>query len=195
MYLAKLARSSAVIFGLLGSYESFAQQSADPQLGEVQLGANSFSLADPVPAWVEPTQLPEADTGKSQPIVVRLADTQFLIDKVPVTYVRHATLINDAASLTAAGRFSIQFAPEYQRVQLHTIYIHRGQERLDRTKTSTIRFLQREQGLEQGVYSGRVSASVLINDLRVGDTLDVSYSTYGQNPVFGGKSMGSVSWD
>ena len=51
--------------------------------------------------------------------LVRLADTQYLESEVPVIYTRRATLINDATSLTAAGRFSISFALEYERVQLH----------------------------------------------------------------------------
>lgn len=93
--------------------------------------------------------------------------------------------------LAAAGRISISFAPEYEHVQLHAIHVLRGAELLDRTKTSTIRFLQREHGLEQGVYSGRVTASIVTDNLQVGDTIDISYSTYGQNPVFGANILAS----
>ncbi len=45
------------------------------------------------------------------------------------------------------------------------------------------------------MYSGEVTASILINDLRVGDTLEYSYSLYGQNPVFGDKFFDMASWD
>src|SRR6266850_2017299 len=193
MYLGKLARAGLVLTGILSTGGTSAQQNADNQLREVQLGTNAFTLSDPAPSWVDPTPLPDAT--KPGPVVVRLSDTQYLVNETPVVYIRRATLINDAASLTAAGRISISFAPEYERVQLHAIHVHRGQDRLDRTRTSTIRFLQREQGLEQGLYSGRVTASVLIDDLRTGDTLDVSYSIYGQNPVFGGKFTASTGWD
>jgi lipoprotein NlpI len=193
MYLAKLARAGLVLTGILAACEASAQQNADNQLKEVQLGSNPFTLSDPTPSWVTPAPL--ADATKPDPVVVRLADTQYLVSQIPVIYTRRATLINDAGSLTAAGRFSISFAPEYERVQLHAIHVHRGQEQLDRTRTSTIRFLQREQGLEQGLYSGRVTASILIDDLRAGDTLDVSYSIHGQNPVFAGKFAGSAGWD
>jgi len=195
MYLGKLARAGLVLTGILGASGTSAQQqqNADNQLKEVQLSTNAFTLSEPVPSWVDPTPLPEV--SNPAPIVARLVDTQYLVNETPVVYFRRATLVNDAASLTAAGRISISFAPEYERVQLHAIHIHRGQERLDRTSTSTVRFLQREQGLEQGLYSGRVTASVLIDDLRTGDTLDVSYSIYGQNPVFGGKFTGSAGWD
>lgn len=193
MCLAGLVRVCVVLAGTLASFAAAAQQNANAQLKEIQLGPNSFTLADPVPAWVDPTPIP--DVSKPQPIVLRLVDTQYLVDRVPVVYSRRATLINDAASLTAAGRFSISFAPEYEHVQLHSIQIHRAGDRLDRTTTSNIRFLRREQGLEQGVYSGRVTASILLDDLRVGDTLDVAYSIYGQNLVFGGKYASSAAWD
>ena len=192
MGLVKLVLAVAIVASILGSCEASAQR-PDNDLREVQLGPSAFTLADPVPSWVDQAPLPESNL--SQPNVVRLADTQYLVDQVPVTFVRRATLINDAASLTAAGRFSISFAPEYERVQLHSIRIYRAQSAIDRTTTSNVRFLRREQGLEQGIYSGHVTASVLIDDLRVGDTLDVSYSILGQNPVFGGKFSSIASWD
>jgi lipoprotein NlpI/transglutaminase-like putative cysteine protease len=162
-------------------------------LKEVQVAQDAFSLGDPIPAWVDPVAMPEA--GTSQPLVMRLADTQILVDGTPVTYVHRALTINDPASLTAAGQLPIPFVPQYQRLQLHAIHVLRGQEVLDRTASSTIRFLQRETGLEQGIYSDVVTASILVNDLRAGDTLEYIYSVHGQNPVFGGKFFDSVTWD
>jgi len=173
------------------AHQAGAQQPAE--LKEIKVGTSAFTLGDPVPSWVDRAALPEVT--KVQPLVVRLADSQYLLDQVPVVYVRRAMQINDAASLTAAGRVSISFAPEYEHVQLHSIRIERGQEQLDRTTSSNIRFLQREQGLDYGVYSGRVTASILIDDLRVGDTLDIEYSTSGENPVFAGKFIGVAGWD
>lgn len=193
MYLAKVIRASVLLVGLLGFHDVSAQQPPGQQLKEVQVGSNAFTLADPVPSWVDPTALPELT--KPQPIVIRLQESQILVGPTTINYVRRAMAINDAASLTAAGRFSIPFAPEYERVQLHWIRIHRATEILDRTSNSNIRFLQREQGLENGVYSGQVTASILIDDLRVGDTLDIAFSTSGQNPVFGSKYFGSSLWD
>jgi lipoprotein NlpI len=199
MYLKGLVRASIVLAGalILASSEACAQQNADIQLKEIQPAAESFTVDAPVPSWVDPTTIPDTgpDASDPQPIVVRLADAQYRVDKVPAVYVRRATLINDAASLSAAGRISISFAPEYEHVQLHAIHIYRAGERLDRTRTSNIRFLRREQGLEQGVYSGRVTASILLDDLRIGDTLDISYSIDGQNPVFGGRFIGDALWD
>ena len=164
-----------------------------PPLKEVTISAQAFSLGEPVPAWVEPADIPPAAQG--QPLAIRLADTQYMAGDEPVVYVRRAMLINDAASLTRAGHVAIPFVPQYHKVKLHGVRVLRGGERLDRTSSSTVRFLQRETGLEFGIYSGEVTASVLVNDLRVGDTLEYEYSIEGQNPVFGGKFVHSTGWD
>jgi lipoprotein NlpI/transglutaminase-like putative cysteine protease len=160
---------------------------------EVSVAADAFSLGDPVPTWVEPVTIPEP--GAVEPIVMRLADAQYLVDRTPVVYVRRAVMINDAASLTSAGQIAIPFVPEYHKVKLHSVRVLRGGESLDRTASSTIRFLQRETSLEQGIYVGEVTASILVKDLRVGDTLEFAYSRHGQNPVFGDKFVDVASWD
>src|SRR5215510_3037161 len=163
------------------------------QLKEVQIAAGAFSLSDPIPAWVELVAIPDA--SQVHPVVLRLSDTQYFIDGAPVVYVRRALMVNDAASLSSTGQISIPFVPEYNKLKLHAVRLLRKNESLDRTASSTVRFLQRETGLEQGVYSGEVTASILVSDLRVGDTLEFAYSLHGQNPVFGGKFVETASWD
>ncbi len=165
----------------------------NPPLKEVQVAGNAFSLGDPVPTWVDSVAMPPADP--TQPVIFRLSDSQWLAGDVPVVFVRRAVMVNDAASLTGAGLVPIEFVPQYQRLQLHAVRVLRGEEVLDRTASSSIRFLERETGLEQGVYSGVVTVSILVNDLRVGDTIEYSYSLHGQNPVFGGKFVDRAIWD
>ena len=191
--MVKSAVLAVMLCCLLPSWADAQNPDDNVQLKEVQIAAGAFSLADHIPAWVDPVAIPE--TKQSQAIVLRLADTQYLIDGTPVVYVRRALLINDAASLSSAGQIAIPFVPQYHKLQLHAVRVLRNGESLDRTKSSTVRFLQRETGLEQGVYSGEVTASVLVNDLRVGDTLEFAYSLHGDNPVFGGKFAETASWD
>ena len=160
---------------------------------EIQLPAGIFSLGDAVPAWVEASAVPPASEG--QPVVIQLADTQFMVGDVHVVYVRRAMRINDAGSLSAVGQIPIGFVPQYQRLRIHAIRVIRGGETLDRTSASSIRFLQRETDLERGIYSGEVTASVLVSDLRVGDTLEYVFSVEGHNPVFGRRFFDMASWD
>jgi hypothetical protein len=196
MNLLFAARAAAAfhLFVFITSH-GVSAQSAPPNISlkEVQVGATEFSLADPVPSWVEPAAIPE--DNKNAPLVFRLADTQFMVKETPTIYIHRALKIDDAASLTAAGQLAISFVPQYQHLHLHFVRVLRDQQVLDRTSSSAIRFLQREMGLEQGMYSGEITVSVLVNDLRVGDTLEYSYSVDGQNPVFGGTFADSAIWD
>ncbi len=165
----------------------------DTKLTEVQVASGAFSLGDPVPQWVEDIALPE--TGTAQQTSLRLYDTQLLGGDAPAIFIRRAILIKDQPSLTAAGQVPIQFVPEYQRLQLHALRVLRGSETIDQTKSAQVRFLQRETGLERGLYSGIVTASILVSDLRVGDTLEFLYTVQGQNPVFGNKLVRFATWD
>lgn len=197
MHLRCMARMGALVFlcffVCFPSPPARAQAtSTAPGFKEIQIAANAFSVADAVPSWVDRIDIPPADSTEA--IVIRLVDSQILVGSAPVVFVRRAVAVNDAASLTAVGQIGINFVPEYHRVQLHSIQILRGQDALDRTSSAT-RFLQRERGLERGVYSGEVTASVLVGDLRVGDTLVFAYSIIGQNPIFGDKFFDIDRWD
>lgn len=160
---------------------------------QVQVQDGSVSIGDAPPAWVEAVPLPPADT--SRPLFVRLVDNQLLVADVPVTYLHCAVTFNETSTLSEVSQLPIEFTPEYQKLNIHSIRILRGSETLDRTKTASVRFLQRGSDLEQRVYSDVVTASILIEDLRVGDTLEYSFSISGQNPVFDGKYVESSNWD
>ena len=190
---ALLALLHTLLSGLLASFAH--AQSAPPgtPLREVQIPHTSFTLGEPVPGWVE--RISVAGTTQTEALVLPLVDTQYMLRDEPVLYVHRSIKVNDAASLTQAGHVTVVFVPQYHRLKLHAIRVLRGGETLDRTASSPVRFLQRETGLEQGVYSGEVTLSVLVSDLRVGDTLAYEYSIEGQNPVFGGKFVQSASWD
>ena len=166
---------------------------SEPSFKEVRVEGNAFSLGDPIPSWVDTASVPQATSAA--PVVFRLMDTQFLAEKIPVAFVRQSIVINEVGPLNAAGQIPIPFVPEYQRLQLHSISVIRNGEAQDRIKSAGIRFLQREVGLERGIYSGLITASILLSDLRVGDTIEYAYSVVGQNPVFGGKFINSASWD
>ena len=160
---------------------------------EIQVASDAFTKNMTLPSWVQPHAVPDAvATG---PMVVQLADTQIMIAERPTTYSHRAVKINDALILSQAGRVQIPFIPEYQKLVLHTLRVVRDKEPLDRLQSAQVRFLQRETGLERNVYSGVVTASILIDDLRVGDTLELAYSTIGANPVFDNRFSEITAWD
>ena len=177
---------------MLSARASAQSPLSEAPLKDVQLAASSFSRV-PAPNWVESIDLPPVID--KQPIVNRLFDSQYMVAETVTNFFRQAIEVNDIASLTNAGQISIQFVPEYQQLALHKVVIHRGGEVIDQTASSAVRFLQRETGLERGAYSDVVTASLLVSDLRVGDTLETSYSIEGTNPIFGKTYFDYASWD
>ena len=159
-------------------------QASTPQVDrEIQVASDAFAKDPALPAWVEPHAIPASKA--SGPAVVLLSETQIMVADRATTYTRRAMQVNDALVLSQVGRVPIAFIPAYQRVVLHTLRLIRDGAVLDRLPDAQVRFLQRETGLEHNVYSGVVTASMLVDDLRVGDVLEVAFSTIGTNPVFG----------
>lgn len=165
----------------------------DTATQDAQIGAAAFTKGGPVPAWVEPVDIPA--TQLSAPVVLRLADTQIRVDPVMTHYVNRAIQVNDSGALGQIGQYAIQFVPQYQHLTLHRLQLLRGQETIDVLSKASVRFIQREAGLESGIFSGMVTALILIPDVRVGDTLHVSYTEEGSNPVFGPTYSDAASWD
>jgi lipoprotein NlpI len=173
--------------------EAVAATSAPQVDREVQIAADAFVKDPKVPAWVQPHPIPESKAAG--PAVIQLSDNQFWIGDEKTIYVRNAIRINNAVALTPLGRVPLQFIPEYQHVVLHTLQVIRDGVVLDRLPGAQVRFLQREAALENYIYSGIVTASILIDDLRVNDTIEIAYSVTGTNPVFGSKYSNLENWD
>ncbi|MFZ6759862.1 DUF3857 domain-containing protein [Undibacterium sp. Ji50W] len=166
-------------------------KSQDPQRFEKNL-----TRGEAVPAWVEQDQGKQvADASITAPLVIRLSDVQVYVDKQPGTYIHRMTQVNEASMLTQVGRIEIPFHPEYQRVGLHSVRVLRGATVFDKTTTADIRYLQMESDLDSGIFTGSVTASIVIDDIRVGDIVDIAYTTTGQNPVFDGNFFQTMLWD
>jgi transglutaminase-like putative cysteine protease/tetratricopeptide (TPR) repeat protein len=165
----------------------------DTPLKEISVAATTFVRGAPLPAWADVLPLPPpAETRRA--LAVRMEDTHLLVADEPVQLVNIATQVLDASALGQIGQVSIYFIPQYQRLSLHKVAILRGAETIDHTASVPVRFLQREAGLEQGVYSGVITASLLLPDVRVGDTLLLQYSIAGANPIFGARYVQGTSW-
>ena len=157
----------------------------------------AFVRGGPLPHWARPEPLPSevpAQAGRP-PVVMRLADTQLWAGGTPSYMVNRAEQVNDAGALSQIGQVSVQFNPKFQRLSLHRVSIVRDANVIDHTGSAEVRFLQRESGLEQGVVSGMVTATMVLPDVRVGDTLHLIHTVEGENPVFAGRYAGWAGWD
>lgn len=170
-----------------------APAAAETPLKEISVAATSFVRGAPLPAWADVLPIPPAAATR-RAVAVRLDDTHLLVGEKPVILVNVAQQVLDPGALGQIGQISMQFIPQYQKLVLHKVAILRGDQVIDQTTTAQVRFLQREAGLEQGIYSGVITASMLLSDIRVGDTLHLQYSIEGANPIFGGRYAQGVPW-
>lgn len=189
-----------ICFITLSLFASYVQAIETPNISqqgefkESQAAASRYQLAD-APAWVTSMTMPATKTF-TEPVVVRLADTQFhWVGDAHVVYVHRAIQANETSGVDDIGQISMEFNPEYQTLQLHSVRVIRDGVATDRRASFKVRFLERELGLESSIYTGTVTAVGLVDDVRVGDMLEYAYSVIGSNPVFAGKLADMASWE
>lgn len=165
-------------------------------IDDAALASASFDAGVPEPGWADPPSAPPADASPgSDAASVRVADTQIHPGPPLTVLMRRVIEALDTQGLAQIGHVRVDFQPRHQRMHLHRLQIERDGRFIDHTRTAAVRFLQREQGLESGGYSGVVTVSILLPDVRVGDRLHVSVSTVGTHPVLGPRLSQRVRWD
>lgn len=148
------------------------------------------------PDWVEPVPVPldvQAPPGTSTGGVQYLvADSQVRLEAHDRVVYRHFAM----RALTGDGvedvaHVQVSFDPSYEALALHAIQVLRGGRVLPRLDPAKVKVLQQEKDLEARIYDGRKSANVLLEDVRVGDVVEVEYSVRGVNPAFRERGFGS----
>jgi TPR repeat protein/transglutaminase-like putative cysteine protease/uncharacterized protein (DUF2164 family) len=162
--------------------------------GKPQTEIAGFTRNAALPKWVLPlAEIPR--TERTDPVVIRLNETQALVGSVPATTINRAIQVNDSSELGVIGQYAINYFAQYQKLALHRVVILRGDQRLDRTASVSIRPLQRETNIESGMLGGATTVQLLLDDVRIGDTLWISYTIEGENPVMGKRWSSDFHWD
>lgn len=147
----------------------------------------------PVPDWVEHApylqQTPEAaDAWIGNGICRLLQDTQVdLRGSAHAWHFRTAQRVLTRAGAEHAAHFVAEFDPTHERLDVHFIRVLRGHESIEHAKPGAIQSFRRETSLERLVLDGRLTASLLIPDVRVDDIVELGITLYRGNPVLGGK--------
>lgn len=150
----------------------------------------------PPPAWVVPVERgAPSDALRSQVsggVYYLLSDAQERAAPDRVRYHRIASQAVTAEGVQAIANISILFEPSYQTLVLHSIDVIRDGRVIPKLGSATVRMLQRETELERRIYDGSKTATIFLDDVRVGDIVDYAYSVRGWNPVFDGKVFGRL---
>ena len=147
----------------------------------------------PEPAWVskidpDPISGP-SETNSSERI--RLFDLQYHVTDA-ARFQRINRHILTEAGVQNGSRLTFVFDPAYSRLDLHRVEVRRRGQVINQLAAGRVQVLQREKELERHLYDGQLSAVIFLEDVRVGDEIDYSYTKTGRNPVFVDKFSESV---
>jgi len=148
----------------------------------------------PAPDWVKPAPpVDGARLGDDAPIAL-INDTQQRLDAGEVwTYRETAMRAASDDALARIGTVKLAWYPDHGDLIVHRVDILRGGERIDLLKAgSRFTVLRREQQLEQLQIDGMLTATLAVEGLRVGDVLDVAYSTTNRDPALKGNVQASA---
>ncbi|MEN9866688.1 MAG: hypothetical protein RL748_2278, partial [Pseudomonadota bacterium] len=151
--------------------------------------SSGFSfLVEPVPAWVtpvaaEPNPAPLPEAGYQLPLI----DEQINLEGKTHHFRHVERRIGATAGLGRGAQIQVSFDPLYQELIFHHVTLLRDGKAIDKFDPKRVQLLQRETRLEARIYDGQVTASMVLDDVRVGDRIDYAYTLRGSNPVFGGK--------
>jgi hypothetical protein len=98
-------------------------------------------------------------------------------------YERSVRLLKTVQAVHEAAQWRLDFDPGTQRVAVHSVAIRRADQCIEHAAPERLRLLQREENLERLVIDGRVTVVLLIEDVRVGDIIDASFTVQSQSRI------------
>jgi len=149
---------------------------------------NSFSKG-PVPDWVEPVKY----IAGAQNDDIRGGIDYLLVESQsragdPVqprqVFRRFRERILNQAGLDDESELYLYHNPEYQQLTLHQVDIIRDGHVINKLDSLVINSFQTEERASSLIYGGDIRTHLIIDDLRIGDELEYSFTLTGSNPVY-----------
>lgn len=141
------------------------------------------------PSWVHVPQilnLKQNPREVSDGYYLKLYDYQIHAE-LEAHYVHIVRSITSEAGIQNGSEVWVNFSPDHQKLVFHEVSIIRNGERQNRLNLSKFKVIATEQEASSYIYNSGYSAYLILDDVRVGDQIEYSYSLRGANPVFKGK--------
>jgi len=149
----------------------------------------------PAPAWVQPIEAPPASASNNrQPLRFLLVNEQTHFE--PDAEERYAEIVTRIQTPDGlpVGNLTQTWDPQTDVLTVNKVRILRGDQvidvlapKADGAPGKTFTILRREANLESAMLDGRLTANLQLEDLRVGDVLDVAYTVRHHDPSFKGR--------
>lgn len=154
----------------------------------------------PPEAWIDVAPYPIPKTANphfiANGVCVLLDDSQIdLCGADRAWYYRRADMVTANAGAERAAQFSVSFDPRFERVDVHSIAVIRGGDRVEHTGTAFYEVLRRERNMERLLFDGRLTIHVTLPDVRVGDVVETSYTLFGMRKSLNGRHSAFIPFE
>ena len=144
----------------------------------------------PTPTWLAPyspdlTQKPNTKNISDGYYLLLLEEQRQA--ELRSNYQHYIRQIISEAGIQNGSEISVDYDPQYEKLNFHKIVIHRDGKEINRLPGASFKLLQKEQDLSRFIYSGTYTAYLILEDVRKGDQIEYAYSITGDNPIFSGK--------
>ncbi|MGB8352957.1 MAG: DUF3857 domain-containing protein [Chthoniobacteraceae bacterium] len=152
------------------------------------------------PAWIKP-QIPDltmpVKSGQTGNGTRDLLIDEQVNARENADYIHYAIQFLSQNGVEENSRLTFTFDPSCQTLVLNKLIVYRNGKASDRLAAQEVKLLHREEGLDRLLYDGRLSAVLILEDIRVGDIVEYAYTIRGANPIFDGHYFDSFStlWD
>jgi len=119
-----------------------------------------------------------------------LVDQQVRLGKVTEQYFRYVERMVNQSSVDRSAQVSLEIDPRHEKLLVHEVRVFRNGRAIDKLADARRSLLNRESNLDDGLIDGRVTLHLLLQDVRVGDVLDYSYTVERTDP-FGQRGYNS----
>lgn len=154
--------------------------------------ANTSPDSAPVPTWVKrvPFDVPTQTTAA--PVRILLMDQQVKLERETSSqFTETAALIQTAEGLSA-GNIAMTWRPDVENLSVHSLALIRHGKRIDVLASQKFTVIRREPQLEAAMLDGRLTATLLIDGVEVGDVIDLATTIVRRDPVMAGHAEASV---
>lgn len=152
---------------------------------------NIYKICE-TPDWVDAIdyeQLNREKPDSESPFYYPLLDYQEHIeDELQQFYQRTYQVINDASRIENASLILNELHEGFQRLEIHRLVIHRDGNVINALDEENISAIQRERSLENHITNNKITVSISVDDLRVGDHIEFESTfveTAGIHPFLG----------
>jgi hypothetical protein len=148
------------------------------QLAAISLNIPPTVLQEEVPEWVVDNSydigsMPEKDTHLH---TFCLLISQQIHAEKSTQFCRYAIKLLDEIAIDEQSNIEVSYDPFCEKLIVHHVHVIRDGQKIDKLVDAKLELVQTEDDREKRIYDGELSWMAFLEDIRVGDIIDVAYS-------------------